>query len=116
MTCSREQTMSALELANEIRLEGMKFRREVGRMEPIDGRIALAKTLEHNGFEPGVGALRIRRFLTAARLVGPQKAEGMCRDAGVVRTDPRVRDLTLGERSRLAKVLRRRAHAIKVGW
>ena len=108
------QTMSALERANEIRLEGMRYRRKVGRMDAVAGRVQLAKTLEHNGFAPGVGALRLHRFLTAARLVGDEKARRMVYDAGVHRTDCRVRDLTLRERSALAAVLRQRAHKIKV--
>jgi hypothetical protein len=101
--------MSALELANEIRLASMRFRKKVGAMNASDGCKALAKTLEHNGFERGVGALRLHRFLTAAKLVGDEKARRIVYDAGVFRTDCRVRDLTLRERSALASVLRQRA-------
>lgn len=103
------QHLLALSLANEIRLASGQWRRKVARQSPSRGRLTLAATLERKTFAPEVGALRLSRFLTAASRVGPGKAAEICRDAGILRRDPRIRDLTLRERAALADVLRRRA-------
>ena len=84
----------------------MRWRRKVARQPAVDGRITLARTLERNRFQPEIGALRLRRFLTAAKAIGDYKASEICNEAGLWRRDPRIRDLTLRERSSLAAALR----------
>lgn len=103
------QYEQALALANQIRLASCRWRNKVARQTPANARITLARTLEQNGFPPEIGALKLRRFLTAATGIGPGKAGEICNEAGLVRRDPRIRDLTLRERSALAVALRRRA-------
>jgi hypothetical protein len=104
-----EQSMEALARANKIRLGGLRYRRKVASQPAGKGRLTLARTLERNGFPPEIGALRLRRFLASAAGIGEWKAAEICNDAGMARRDPRIRELTLRERSSLAASLRRRA-------
>lgn len=106
---TKEQSMRALARANEVRIGSMHWRRKVSRQPAVQGRLTLARTLERNGFPPEVGALRLRRFLTSGHRIGERKAGEICTEAGLIRRDPRIRELTLRERSSLAAALRRRA-------
>jgi hypothetical protein len=108
-----EQSMQALALANHVHHSGARFRRMVAQQPAAEARITLAQTLERNGFEPGVGALPLHKFLKAARGIGETKAETICSNAGLWRTNPRIRDLTLRERSALAGVLRHNAQIVE---
>lgn len=105
--------MEALAVANETRTAGMRWRRKVARQDGPQARLMLARVLERRRIPPEIGALRLLRFLTAATRIGTDKAVRVCMDAEVYRRDPRVRDLTLGERARLAAVLRHRAEMAK---
>lgn len=103
------QSMQALAVANEIRTAGLRWRREVASQDAVSSRETLARTLEAGDFSLEVGALRLVAFLTAASRIGEYKARKMIGEAGILRRDLRVRDLTERERGALAVALRRRA-------
>jgi hypothetical protein len=103
-----EQSMKALAVANEVRLGQAAWRRETAQLSGRDGRMLLARLLEQEEELPrSVGAMPMDRFLRAARRTGPEVARSMLQEANIAHQ--RVRDLTPGERRRLAQVLRRRA-------
>jgi hypothetical protein len=103
------QALEALVVADRRRIEGAKFRRNVGERSREDGLRALAEALE----EPCeiVGSIRLDRFLRSVHRVGSDKADRIVVHAGVNprRVIKKVRELTERERMLLVAELHRRA-------
>lgn len=97
-----------LTLANQIRVASAHWRRDVFARPSMEGRLTLAETLEGEDIPREIGMLRLRRYLMSANRLGERMASHICREAGIARRDPRVRDLTVRERMALAAALRRR--------
>jgi hypothetical protein len=100
--------MRAMAKANQIRFAMATFKRETRALDRKEAYGLLAAHLEAAELLPEIGAFKLRDYLAAPHRVGPTKAAAMLRAAGIQphRGVYRVRNLTLGERARLAAVLR----------
>lgn len=106
MTTAMPQNMQALAKANERRLGGARFRREVGELDSVEGLKRLAEALDEDMSE-ALGSLTLEGFLSAAHRMGRHRAERFARAAGLIRrSNTRMRDLTQRERWALAATLR----------
>lgn len=86
-----EQKLSALELANFIRVEIAWVKRELAVLTPASGCEAAAEHLDE--LDGPLGSCRVIQFLTAIRGVGPSKASMLCRRADVLKSR-RLRELS----------------------
>ncbi|MGH2954667.1 MAG: hypothetical protein ACRD2Z_03205 [Thermoanaerobaculia bacterium] len=105
-TTTKPQHLVALERANEIRLAGARWRREVREYPKAEGQAMLAEALERNDIPDCLARMDLGWFLTAPQRLGPARAARLALGAGVRRSKCRVRDLTLRQRSVLAARLR----------
>jgi len=101
------QAMEALAYGNELRFEACRFRKDVASRPYPDGYLALVNQLRADEIPPGVGSMRVERFLRSAHRMGERKVLRLLREAGVWRRSARVRELTVGERERICVAIER---------
>jgi hypothetical protein len=109
-TAEMPQHMRALEAANQIRLKGAEFRREIRSESKAAGLAILADALEAPERPRYLKSMRLNDFLGSPHRVGRYKVSDVLWkariDASLVRT---VGELCKPDRDRLARVLREMA-------
>jgi hypothetical protein len=111
MTTTMPQHMAALERANQVRIAGARFRREVHSLGCDEGKALLAAYLEKGEVPQEIDRMKVERFISSIRRVGDDGVKQVRRMAGIYRTTVQgrplqVRDLTPRERVSLAAALR----------
>lgn len=102
---SREQRMSALERANEIRYGKARIKQSVAKLDMSDA-VDLAATIIENPDTEYEGALRLGELLLSVPGFGVFAVNRALRHAGVLSRDKMLRDLTPRQRGVLALALR----------
>jgi hypothetical protein len=94
-----DQKLRALELANEVRMQAAKVKREIRVLPLLEGRAMVADVLRN---EPErVGSMTASQLLNAIKRAGPSKVAGWCGRAGVP-ASKRVKNMTVNQRLSLA--------------
>ena len=109
-----EQRIAALESANKVRIAAADLKKEIGMMGHQQGLERVLCILEAADISDVAGALSVRQLLLAVPWVGERKLHQFLDIAAIRRgrENRRLRDWTLGERSRLALAIRDRLHFI----
>lgn len=100
----RTQYMDALALANETRIRQAKVRRRLKTLPPDRGIAEVAGLIDQQ--DVAALGMTVAGVLLACRGVGPVVVRAVCRHAGIVTADRRIRELTDRQRGELVHVLR----------
>ena len=103
---SPEQRMTALALANEVRVANGKTLKAIGELSYVDGVDRVISLLLDADVKGPFGSIPIYRLLKAPYHMGDAKVRKLLSAAGVVSGDRKVRQLTVRQRSMLVECLR----------
>lgn len=92
---------AALQIANQTRTANAEVLRRIGSLDPQAAVREVARILER---PEGADALTVGRLLQAVSGIGPYRAGRILRSSGL-RSDRRLRELTLRQRRLVAAVL-----------
>jgi hypothetical protein len=111
MSEQTSQSMQALALANEAKRAQSAVLKPLRQADYRTGLRLLAAELRDPS--EATGSIRLSRLLAAPHRVGMARTRDILRDGGILptRLTRRVRDLTQGERQRLAAAVELRARA-----
>jgi acetylglutamate kinase len=98
------QQLQALQKANATRLARAQIKRDLHNMTPADSVATLASLIV-DGDEHALN-LRVGEALLSCPKLGPSVLRMVCRTAGLVTADHRIRELTPRQRAELVRVLR----------
>jgi hypothetical protein len=102
-TFDRAQSMSALQRANEVRLAGARFKRQVAQLEQ---REALARVARLVASPRELGVMRVEHVLMACPRIGHDKCRALLLRARIQASGAiRLRDLTDRQRDDLCGLL-----------
>lgn len=106
-TAEREQQrLDALTLANKIRMDNARLRRQLAALTPHQGSVYVASLL----LEPSgpIASFPIGRLLTSVNRIGERLMCQLLREAGIFSTTKRVGALSPRQRNALAELLQER--------
>jgi hypothetical protein len=101
---SPAQYMDALALANQVRTRQAKVRRRLRALSSARGVAEVARLIERE--DEGTLGLTVSQALLSCRGFGPTALRCVCRHAGIVTADRKMRELTDRQRRELVHVLR----------